>query len=138
MSVITALCHHLDRGSLIRMHRALIVLRDLSQGMIGKWRIRQQDPRPWLNAYEQLCAQVTEVEEKLKPHLPVIVDIADMPDFNPAAGLHGTKAVSAGEVTWTLRNKATCHLHEAMLCVSPNRRIWRCPACNVGCYVKEH
>jgi len=31
------------------------------------------------------------------------------------------------------KNKPTCRTHEAMLCVSENREVWRCPACNVGC-----
>lgn len=65
-----------------------------------------------------------------------IIDIKDMPGYNPAVK-NGIDSVSTGKVTWTCANKATCSRHGAMLCVSPDRRIWRCPECHAGCYVVE-
>lgn len=59
-----------------------------------------------------------------------------MPDFNDKVK-NGIDSVSKGFVIWTEKNKATCHQHDAMLCVTPDRRIWRCPTCHVGCYVKS-
>ena len=62
------------------------------------------------------------------------MDIKDMPNYNSEIK-NEVDSVSQGKVTWT-RHKATCHEHIAMLCVSKDRKIWRCPECHVGCYVE--
>lgn len=48
---------------------------------------------------------------------------------------NGMTSVSEGKVIWTEENKVTCVEHGAMLCVSEDRRLWRCPACNEGAYL---
>lgn len=63
-----------------------------------------------------------------------IVDIADMPNFNPSTKSRGDHSVSEGQVTWTEQNKATCKTHGAMSCVNAERTIWRCEACGAGAY----
>ena len=65
-----------------------------------------------------------------------IVDIRDMPGYDGKV-LNGVDSVTRGLVYWDERNKASCKKHGAMLCVSKDRRIWRCPACHVGLYVEE-
>lgn len=57
-----------------------------------------------------------------------------MPGYNPVVK-NGAESVSLGKVIWTEKNKVTCMVHGAMLCVTEDRRIWRCPACNEGAYV---
>lgn len=64
-----------------------------------------------------------------------IIDIADMPKFNPIV-TNGIHSVSEGKIFWTDNNFVTCREHGACLCVSKNRKIWRCPACNEGAYVE--
>lgn len=63
-----------------------------------------------------------------------LVDIADMPNFNPSTSSRGDRSVSEGNVTWTEKNKATCYIHGAMSCVNKERTIWRCEACGAGAY----
>ncbi len=62
-------------------------------------------------------------------------DIKDMPNFKQSV-TNGLDSVSSGKVFFTKENLVTCLTHGAMLCVSENRRIWRCPTCNEGAYVK--
>lgn len=68
-----------------------------------------------------------------------IVDIREMPGWNPETGGHGLTSVSEGKVSWDPDQKAMCREHGAINCVSSNRRIWRCihsfPSCGEGCYV---
>lgn len=59
-----------------------------------------------------------------------------MPGYNPKVW-NGVTSVSQGLVKWTYKNKATCLNHGAMLCVSLDRRLWRCPECHAGCYVVQ-
>lgn len=68
--------------------------------------------------------------------MPTIIDIKDMPGYNPKVP-NGADSVSTGKVTWHPTQKAMCHIHKAMNCVSENRRIWRCLTCHEGCYVEE-
>ncbi len=56
---------------------------------------------------------------------------------------NGARSVSEGKVFWNpyenpygTTDRATCVVHGAMLCVSQDGRIWRCPACNEGGYLK--
>lgn len=70
-----------------------------------------------------------------------VCDIKDMPGFNSVVP-NGIASVSQGKAFWDdtpnrwgVPNKATCIVHGAMLCVSPDRRLWRCPTCNEGLYV---
>lgn len=72
-----------------------------------------------------------------------IIDIKDMPDFNPSVK-NGIDSVSTGKVSikksntrWYKGEYVACHIHNAMLCVSQDRRIFRCPECNVGAYRSE-
>ena len=67
---------------------------------------------------------------------PLLVDIKEMPNFNATAVQNGTDSVSKKKVYWTVKNKVTCKEHGAMLCVSEDRRIWRCPTCHEGGYIK--
>ena len=65
----------------------------------------------------------------------MIFDIADMTGHNPdKTGNRGIRAVSEGKVTWDEDQKAMCSAHRAMLCVSEDRKLWRCIACGNGCY----
>ncbi len=64
-----------------------------------------------------------------------IHDIAEMPGFNPKVA-NGSRSISEGKVFWT--DTVWCATHGACLCVSENRAIWRCPACNEGAYVRWH
>jgi hypothetical protein len=64
-----------------------------------------------------------------------IIDIADMPHFNPVVK-NGIHSVSKRKIFWTSNNYVTCKEHGARLCVSKDRRIWRCPTCNEGAYVE--
>ena len=62
-----------------------------------------------------------------------IEDLATaMPD---SAVTNGGHSVSQGQVFWTDENKVTCRDHRAMLCVSEDRHVWRCPTCNAGAYL---
>jgi len=63
-----------------------------------------------------------------------LIDIKDMPDFNPTVK-NGLTSVSEGKIYWTENNKVTCREHGACLCLNKNRTIWRCPTCNEGAYV---
>jgi hypothetical protein len=65
-----------------------------------------------------------------------IVDIKQMPGFNPTVQ-NGIESVSKAKVIWTDTNLVTCLEHGAMLCISENRRLWRCPTCNEGAYVRS-
>jgi hypothetical protein len=65
-----------------------------------------------------------------------IVDIKNMPNFNPVVK-NGIESVSQGKVIWIDKNLVTCVKHGAMLCVTEDRRIWRCPTCNEGAYIEE-
>jgi len=64
-----------------------------------------------------------------------IMDIAKMPSFNPKVQ-NGVHSVSEKKVFWTDNNYVTCREHGACLCVSKDRKIWRCPTCNEGAYVE--
>lgn len=69
---------------------------------------------------------------------PVLVNIAAAPNFNPGANTkapRGDHSVSGGKIIWDAKNKVCCRSHGAMLCVSDNRRLWRCIACGAGAYV---
>ncbi len=66
--------------------------------------------------------------------MPKIIDIASMPNFNPAVK-NGQRSVSEGKIIWTEKNLVTCIKHGACLCVNQQRTIWRCPACNEGAFV---
>lgn len=68
---------------------------------------------------------------------PELVNIAEMPNFNIETASRGDHSVTDGFVYWNDVNKVCCRKHKAMLCVSPDRRLWRCIACGVGAYVKE-
>lgn len=74
-----------------------------------------------------ICNQ--EIEES-----PQLIDIADMPDFNPVVK-NGLRSVTQDLIFWTKNNKVTCKEHGACLCLSQDRNIWRCPTCNEGAYV---
>ena len=71
-----------------------------------------------------------------------ITDIKDMPGFNPEVK-NGTDSVSTGQVFYGKNNwmpdwalpTVCCKDHGAMLCVSEDRKLYRCPACNAGAYV---
>lgn len=67
--------------------------------------------------------------------LVLLHDIKDMPNFNPTVP-NGMDSVSTGKVYWTEKNLVTCARHGAMLCVNPDRTIWRCPTCHEGAYVE--
>lgn len=67
-------------------------------------------------------------------NIPKLIDIKDMPKFNPAVK-NGLTSVSEGKIFWTNNNKVTCKEHGACLCLNMDRTIWRCPACNEGAYV---
>ncbi len=69
--------------------------------------------------------------------IPKLMDIRDMPSFNPAVK-NGLSSVSEGKIFWTENNRVTCHIHGACLCLNKDRSIWRCTACNEGAYVIWH
>lgn len=80
-----------------------------------------------------------------------IIDIKDMPRFNGAVA-NGADSVSTGKITLKFNESSlsrfwqrvpknivhqlrigyypTCHQHGAILCVSEDCKIWRCPMCN--------
>jgi hypothetical protein len=64
-----------------------------------------------------------------------LMDIADMPSFNPEAkdGLH---SVSEGKIFWTDNNLVTCREHGACNAVNKDLSIWRCLTCHEGAYVQ--
>jgi hypothetical protein len=64
---------------------------------------------------------------------PQLIDLADHLPDSPVG--NGARSVSEGKVYWDPTNKVSCREHRAMLCVSKDRTIWRCPACNVGAAV---
>ena len=68
---------------------------------------------------------------------PEIVDITDMPGFNPNASSRGDRSVTDGRVYWGESNRVCCTTHRAMLCVSEDRKLWRCIACGVGAYLPD-
>jgi len=76
---------------------------------------------------------VEEIKEEKRPKR--LVDIAEMPNFNPSVkdGIH---SVSEGKIFWTDNNLVTCKEHGACLAVNKELTIWRCPACNEGAYVE--
>ena len=63
----------------------------------------------------------------------IVVDLAD--GLKDSSVTNGANSVSEGLVYWHPTNKVSCREHGAMLCVSEDRRIWRCIACNVGGYL---
>lgn len=66
---------------------------------------------------------------------PTLLDLADMPSWNPRAGAHGLHSVSEDKVFWDGPNKVACRQHGAMLAVNPDCTIWRCIACNEGAFL---
>lgn len=70
-----------------------------------------------------------------------------MPNFNPASNALGKEQrdVSSGQVFFGLLPGAShiaipavsCRDHGAMLCVNPERTLYRCIACNAGAYVQR-
>ena len=68
-------------------------------------------------------------------HVPVMLDIAEMPDYNPITGSEGAHAVSQQLVYWDSKNKVCCILHKAMNAVNPDRTLWRCLTCHTGAYL---
>ena len=62
-----------------------------------------------------------------------VIDLAD--GLKDSSVTNGANSVSEGLVYWHPTNKVSCHEHGAMLCVSEDRHIWRCIACNVGGYL---
>lgn len=66
--------------------------------------------------------------------VPVLIDIKDMPNFNPVVK-NGLTSVSEGKIYWTEENKVTCREHGACLCLNKDKTLWRCPTCNEGAYV---
>lgn len=68
----------------------------------------------------------------------MLIDQADMPDYNPAAnagrGEWGLYDVSNGEVTAHPTDVVRCGEHGAMNSVSPMRTLWRCLACGRAAY----
>ena len=64
-----------------------------------------------------------------------LTNIKDMPNFNKGAVQNGIDSVTKRKVYWTDNNLVTCKKHGAMLCVSEDTRIWRCPTCNEGGYI---
>jgi hypothetical protein len=65
---------------------------------------------------------------------PKLIDIKDMPEFNPIVK-NGLTSVSTRLIYWTEQNKVTCKEHGACLCLNKEKSIWRCPTCNEGAYV---
>lgn len=76
-----------------------------------------------------------------------LIDIADMPGFDPAAltddaALDRVRSVSRGVIYFGLPpsgqglETVCCVIHGATLCVGRNEHgtIWRCPACNEGAF----
>lgn len=75
-----------------------------------------------------------------------VIDIKDSPAYNPKM-LIGNDSVSTGKVIlyledvlfkkfneFLLNSYPYCREHGAMLKVSKNRPIWRCPECHEGCW----
>lgn len=73
---------------------------------------------------------ITPEGEKLE-----IVDIANMPNHNPNTASRGEHSVSEGQVYAHPTQRVVCKDHGAMLCVNPDRTIYRCEACGAGAYV---
>ena len=65
-----------------------------------------------------------------------LIDLADMPNFKPSTKSGGEHSVSEGKVFVHKRLVETvcCADHGAMLCVNPERTLWRCIACGAGAY----
>jgi len=72
--------------------------------------------------------------QKDQPKPPRILDIAEMPSYNSKVK-NGVWSVTELKVFWTDKNKVTCAEHGACLCVSADRKIWRCATCNEGAYL---
>ena len=72
------------------------------------------------------------------PVVIMLIDQADMPDYNPAAnagrGEWGLYDVSNGEVTAHPTDVVRCVEHGAMNSVSPMRTLWRCLTCGRAAY----
>ena len=64
-----------------------------------------------------------------------LLNVADMPNFNPSVSSRGDYSVRDNKVYWDDTHKVCCRTHKAMLCVSPDRTLWRCIACGVGAYL---
>lgn len=64
----------------------------------------------------------------------VLVDLVDMPDWNPTTGARGLRSVSEGRVYLHPEWKVACRDHGAMNCVAENRTLWRCIACGAAAY----
>lgn len=67
-----------------------------------------------------------------------ITDIKNMPNFNSKV-TNGVDSVSKNKVytnwgKWADTVYVKCRKHGAMLCVSQDRRIYRCSTCNEGAY----
>lgn len=60
-----------------------------------------------------------------------LLDLEEMPNWNPKTGKHALRSVSEYRVYWDDQNKVCCVDHGAMNCVNPERTIWRCLA--LGC-----
>jgi len=76
---------------------------------------------------------------KQEPQTFRLLDIADMPGgLNAASNTTGKRQrdVTDGKVIAHSEWKVACKEHGAMNCVSADRKIWRCPTCNVGAYVE--
>ena len=65
---------------------------------------------------------------------PFLIDLAEMPGFNPVVGSHGLHSVSEDRVFVHPHDKVRCREHGAMNAVNPERTIWRCLTCGVGAY----
>lgn len=74
------------------------------------------------------------VDDYMKKNEMRIIDMKNMPNFNPAVK-NGIDSVSSDKV-YLKDEYPHCKNHGALLKVSPNG-IWRCPACNEGCYEVE-
>jgi hypothetical protein len=69
----------------------------------------------------------------------LLIDLAEMPLFNPAAqntarGDWSLYDVTLMGVVESARDKVSCVDHGAMNCVNPERSIWRCLTCGRAAY----
>lgn len=63
-----------------------------------------------------------------------IIDLADANFKTPV--VNGARSVSEGKIyVETSTNSPYCTIHGACLSVAPNNKLWRCPACNEGCWI---
>ena len=90
-----------------------------------------------LPIHEEMYQVVGEFESDMESgKIGQLLDIKDMPNFNPVAGSRGIASVTTGKVYWTMKNKVTCKVHGAMNKVS-QEGIWRCIACGEGAYLSK-